>query len=356
MTTTASDLSRQLAGQAEAVCRHYLSKGWREGGYWLVGDVSNTPGRSLYVRLKGPDHGRGAAGHWRDAATGEHGDLLDLIGAALGHHRLVDTFDEARRFLALPPQAWTPDAPRPQRSGPRSPAGSQRAARRLFALADPLTGSIGEAYLRARGLTALRFCDALRCHPNCYYRPARTDVEDVPRAWPALVASVTDLAGRQTGAHRTWLDGQTLGKAPIATPRRAMGALLGHGVRFGVASDVMAAGEGLETVLSLASVAPSLPLVAALSSAHLAALLLPAGLRRLYIVVDPDPAGHAAAITLAQRASAVGIEARSLAPDQGDLNDDLRRLGPNRLAAGLASQFAPEDVARFLRQPSSRSP
>lgn len=100
MTTTASDLSRQLAGRAEAVCRHYLSKGWREGRYWLVGDVNNTPGRSLYVRLEGPDHGRGAAGHWRDAATGEHGDLLDLIGAALGHHRLVDTFDEVRRFLA----------------------------------------------------------------------------------------------------------------------------------------------------------------------------------------------------------------------------------------------------------------
>lgn len=353
MTTTAWDLSRQLAGRAEAVCRQYLSKGWREGRYWLVGDARNTPGRSLYVRLEGPDHGRGAAGHWRDAATGEHGDLLDLIGAALGHHRLVDTFDEARRFLALPPQAWTPDA-RPQRPGSRSPAGAQRAARRLFALAGPLTGSIGEAYLHARGLTALRFCDALRCHPRCYYRPARTDAEDVSRAWPALVASVTDLAGRQTGAHRTWLDGETRGKAPIATPRRAMGALLGHGVRFGLASDVMAAGEGLETVLSLAPVAPSLPLVAALSSAHLAALLLPVGLRRLYIVVDPDPAGHAAAIALTQRASAGGIEARSLTPDYGDLNDDLRRLGSDRLAARLASQLAPEDVGRFLRQSSSR--
>ena len=39
---------------AEAVCRHYLSNGRRQGRYWLVGDVHNTPGRSLYVRLHGP--------------------------------------------------------------------------------------------------------------------------------------------------------------------------------------------------------------------------------------------------------------------------------------------------------------
>jgi len=48
---------------SEAVCRHYLSNGRREGRYWLVGDVRNTPGRSLFVRLKGPESGKGAAGN-----------------------------------------------------------------------------------------------------------------------------------------------------------------------------------------------------------------------------------------------------------------------------------------------------
>lgn len=350
MTRLAADLSRRLADRAEAVCRCYLSKGWREGRYWLVGDVSNRPGRSLYVRLEGPDHGPGAAGHWRDAATGEHGDLLDLIGAALGHRRLIETFDEARRFLALPPEAWTQKVTRPNRPGPRSAARSQQAAQRLFGLAGPLAGSVGEAYLRTRGLAAPGLCTALRCHPSCYYQPDKTDVADVPRAWPALIASVTDLSGGQTGAHRTWLDPETLGKAPIATPRRAMGALLGHGVRFGTALDVMAAGEGLETVLSLAVVAPDLPLVAALSAAHLGSLLLPSGLRRLYVVVDPDPAGREAAIALAQRASAAGIEARSLTTSTGDLNDDLRQLGAARLAERLAPQLASEDAGRFLRR------
>jgi hypothetical protein len=60
MTGNVSELARRLAEQAEAVCRHYLSNGRREGRYWLAGDVRNTPGRSLFVRLKGGESARGA--------------------------------------------------------------------------------------------------------------------------------------------------------------------------------------------------------------------------------------------------------------------------------------------------------
>jgi len=66
MPSHAADLARRLARNAEAVCRHYLSNGHREGRYWLVGDVCNTRGRSLFVRLSGPDCGKGAAGKWTD--------------------------------------------------------------------------------------------------------------------------------------------------------------------------------------------------------------------------------------------------------------------------------------------------
>jgi hypothetical protein len=63
---SAADLARRLASQVEAVCRHYLSNGRRSGRYWLVGDVANTPGRSLFVRLHGSEYGSGAAGKWTD--------------------------------------------------------------------------------------------------------------------------------------------------------------------------------------------------------------------------------------------------------------------------------------------------
>jgi hypothetical protein len=49
-----------------------------------VGDAHNAPGRSLYVRLIGPTSGDRARGKWTDAATFEHGDLLDLIATAFG--------------------------------------------------------------------------------------------------------------------------------------------------------------------------------------------------------------------------------------------------------------------------------
>jgi hypothetical protein len=74
----------------------------------------NTPGRSLYVWLVGPDTGPGAAGKWTDAATGEHGDLLDLIRQNRDLHELGEAMDEARAFLALPrPVPLPPRAPVP---------------------------------------------------------------------------------------------------------------------------------------------------------------------------------------------------------------------------------------------------
>ena len=94
MALDAADLAHRLARDAEAVCRHYLSNGRREGRYWLGGDVRNAPGRSLFVRLKGPESGKGAAGKWTDAATGDHGDLLDVIRESCG---LSDFRDVAKR-------------------------------------------------------------------------------------------------------------------------------------------------------------------------------------------------------------------------------------------------------------------
>jgi hypothetical protein len=342
MIGQAGELAHRLARDAEAVCRHYLSNGRREGGYWLVGDVRNTPGRSLFVRLTGPDSGRGAAGKWTDAATGEHGDLLDIIRESCGLVEFRDVADEARSFLALPRPV-----PDQVRLPPAASAGSSESARRLFAMAQPITGTIAEAYLRRRGITALHGTGSLRFHPSCYYRPDRHSPTET---WPALIAAVTDLNGRITGAHRTWLDPSGRDKAAIDTPRRAMGHLLGHGVRFGVAYDVLAAGEGIETMLSLRGIMPSLPMVAALSANHLAAILFPATLRRLYIARDSDRAGDAAVSTLNDRAAAAGIEALTLSPALGDFNEDLRRLGVGELRAALRLQLAPEDVVRFMNR------
>jgi hypothetical protein len=346
----ASDLAHRLGRYAEAVCRHYLSAGRREGGYWQVGDVRNTPGRSMFVRLK--DSPKGPAGKWTDAATGEHGDLLDVIRESCGLIDFKDVADEARAFLSLPRPEPEPKATK-RKTSP-APSGSAEAARRLISMSQPIAGTLVETYLRNRGITALHGTGNLRFHPRCYYRP---DEQSPTEVWPAMIAAVTDLNGQITGAHRTWLapdgfDPIRLGKAPIDTQRKAMGDLLGHAVRFGVAGDVMAAGEGIETVLSLRQGLPDMAIAAALSAAHLAAVAFPATLRRLYIVRDNDPAGNGARDSLIARADAVGIEAIILSPILGDFNEDLRAYGADALAANVQVQLAPQDLARFMTLPA----
>src|SRR3546814_17699639 len=91
----------------------------------------------MFVRLKGAESGKGAAGKWTDAATGEHGDLLDVIREARGLVDFKDVAEEARTFLSLP-------HPEPERqSSPRqapAPTGSPAATRRLFAISQTIPG------------------------------------------------------------------------------------------------------------------------------------------------------------------------------------------------------------------------
>ena len=139
MSRDASELSSCLARSAEAVCRHYLSNGRRQGRYWTVGDVRNAPGRSMYVRLSGPDSGRGAAGHWTDAASSEYGDLLDVIRESCGFIDFRDVADEARRFLSLPRD----ERRHTQKSAHTAvPVGSPERAQRLFAMSQPISGTV----------------------------------------------------------------------------------------------------------------------------------------------------------------------------------------------------------------------
>jgi hypothetical protein len=340
---SASELADRLARDAEAVCRHYLPAGRRAGNYWIVGDVANNKGRSLYVHLAGPRRGR-----WADAATGQFGDLLDLVRETCGLVDFRDVADEARCFL---------NEPRPSSSSCGGDAGDNppverptaERARRLFRMTEPLADTLADSYLRQRGILRASLHPALRFHPSCYYRDL---VTGRMRSYPALIAAVTDRFGAITGVHRTWLDPDGDGKAKVDDPRRALGGLLGNGVRFHFPVHhpvpVMAAGEGLESILSLSHVMPRMAMASALTANHLAAFRPPARCERLYIAADVDAAGRHAIEGLSGRAQALGILPLVLTPELGDFNEDLRRLGPARFTQQLRAQLAPEDAEAFL--------
>ncbi|CAG0987416.1 MAG: DNA primase [Rhizobiaceae bacterium] len=346
MTGSASELARRLGDHAEAVCREYLSNGHRSGNHWIVGDVRNARGRSMHVRLT--TNAKGPAGKWVDEANSEFGDLLDVIRESCGLIEFRDVADEARRFLNEPHPEPVAHAPGAQRQ-PAAARGSPDAARRLFAMSRPIAGTLAERYLAGRGILLVARERALRFHPGCYYRDL---VTGETLTLPALIAAVTFLDGGITGLQRTWLDPSGNGKAQLADPRRSLGNLLGNaiwlGLEPGTPVPVMVAGEGFETMASLLTVMPALPMAAATSANHLSGLTFPPGCRRLYIAADADAAGRHGIRRLSQRAGEAGILAMVLRPQLGDFNDDLRHFGPSQLAAWLGDQLAPDDARRFL--------
>ena len=134
----------------------------------MVGDIAGSPGRSLYVRLFETE--RGAVGNWVDAATGEHGDLVDLIRINQRHGRLSETIDEAERFLSLPPSV--DDGLGQSIKPPPARAGSPTAARRLFAASKPVAGTLAATYLVSRGIIRTDDLPRQRSHdPRPRQRP-----------------------------------------------------------------------------------------------------------------------------------------------------------------------------------------
>ncbi len=319
----AASVAAALAERAEEVCRRYLPYGRRRGRYWVAGDLDGGRGRSLFVRLAPP----GTPGKFTDAATGQHGDLLDIIRHRICAPTLRAALDEARAFLARPA------APA---SGSGDAYDATKAARRLWHRCRAIDGTHAEAYLRARGLARCRFA-ALRFHPALLYR----DGGGVRRL-PALVAAVTAHDGDiVTGVHRTWLDPRRPAKANLSSPRKALGRVHGHAVRFGApGAGTLLVGEGIETVLSVVTAIPDTVAAAALSAGSLGAFAPPAGVTRLVIARDNDPEGERAAERLARRCARAGVAATVIVPRGTDFNEDLLTFGPAALAAWTAAALA----------------
>ena len=330
----AAAVAAALAARAEAVCRQYLPHGRRQGRYWVCGDLDGARGRSLFVRLSGS----GKPGGWTDAATGQHGDLLDLIRYRSRAPTLRAALDEARRFLALP-LAPDRDPGGLPTGGSDAPYDATEAARRLWRRCRAIDGSHAERYLHARGLARCRFA-ALRYHPSLRYREG-----SAVRRFPALVAAVTGdpgsgsgAGGRLLGVHRTWLDPRRPAKAGVALPRKALGRIRGLAVRFGAPVGGLAplvVGEGIETVLSLVTAVPEIRAAAALSAGSLGAFAPPPGTARLVIARDNDEDGALAAERLARRCAQAGVAATVIVPVGNDFNDDLVDLGAAALRAAV---------------------
>jgi hypothetical protein len=89
-------------------------------------------------------------------------------------------------------------------------------------------------------------------------------------------------------------------------------------------------------------------MAAALSAAHLASIMFPPTLQRLYVIRDNDPAGDAARDGLIERATEAGIDAIVLSPTMEDFNEDLHHFGLAATRTAIAEQLTRRDRHRYL--------
>ena len=323
-----ADLSADLADRTESFCRQYFPEGRKQGNYWQVGDTSGAKGQSLAIRLQA--EGGRKAGSWTDYATGEYGDLIGLLQERLGSVTLKETLREVRSFLGEAPSPATPHATR--NPEPANAASGKRIARarKLFAAGKPVLGTLAASYLFGRGIT--RLGPALRYHPQVFLRHGENENAPPQRA-PALLAKITDNRGQVTGCARTYLDPSTGGLAAIENPKRILGQLHGHAIRFwsGTSRSDLIVGEGLENTLSVGTALPEFDLASCLTATHLGLFIPPPGIKRIWIARDNDDAGRNASKRLRNQLESRGIAGGDLVPQLGDFNDDLRVSGKDVL-------------------------
>lgn len=216
---------------------------------------------------------------------------------------------------------------------------ARRNALGLWLGAQPrLAGTPVETYLRGRGIALAelgRQPRALRFHPGLWHEPSQ-------RHWPAMVAAVTDLAGRHVATHRTWLelleDGRVR-KAPVERAKMVLGGYAGAAIRLarGASGRPLAEApegetvdltEGIEDGLSVACAAPECRVLAALSLSNLGTVALPPTVAAVRLWLQNDTNNRA--LLAGDRAISQHLAAgrRVLLPDIPsdfkDVNDMLR--------------------------------
>ena len=110
---TRDQIRCNLIGRLESVLVAMFAAGKRRGGNFLVGDVLGSPGDSLQIVLEGEK-----AGLWTDRATGEGGDIFDLIAA---HHRLDTQVDFAQVMAIAGDMVGQPLVQPPERKRAKAP-------------------------------------------------------------------------------------------------------------------------------------------------------------------------------------------------------------------------------------------
>jgi hypothetical protein len=184
----------------------------------------------------------------------------------------------------------------------------------------PIQGTAAEAYLRSRGLQLDEdISHALRYHPALNRDGALC---------AGMVARFRDaVTNAPCGIHRTFLD--TAGRPFIRNghkDKRMLGRTKGAAIKLDANADVSTGlhiGEGIETCLAARQLGLR-PAWALGSAGAIADFPVLAGIEALTVFTENDEASARAADAVCESYEAAGIEAWTIEPPAGDMNDTIR--------------------------------
>ena len=285
------DLARELAPD-----------GKRSGKYWIALNPARNDHKrgSFWIALSG------VPGSWRDEATGDKGDVIQLIQYVRGGD-FGDALRFARGWLGLselPPEqvAQISQEARDRRKEADTREEEDEAKRRKAAQAhwlncwEKLAGTVAEKYLRSRGIDLSRLPrqpGALRFCPNDKHY-------ETGESFPAIVAAMSAPGVALMAIHRTFLARDGSGKAPVEPPRKVWPRYRGSAIHLWRGksdkpaaaapekSDTLILCEGVEDGLSLALAVPDARVWCASSLGNLGNIVIPKCAGRVIVACDND--------------------------------------------------------------------
>ena len=320
----AREISQALAIRVSALAPHLLPNGKRAGNYWQAGDVYGNSGSSLYLNLVGE-----WKGHWRDAATHEHGDLLDLI-AIQQNISLAEAIAVARELIGDHNLSRT-TLPSENDTSERDKIKSANALwARTISLTTPQAVH-GRTYLEARGLSVVELSD-LRFMPSAWVWE-----NDTKHSLPALVGAVRKNQQELIAVHRIFLHPSEPRHADLEEPKRALAPLTGGACWLRPHESCLIIAEGIETAISVGMAFPAAALAAGITGYHMSMMEVPTCYQQIMIAADNDEAGLIAAESFTKRMTERKVI--TVLPRLKDFNDDLQADGLEVLKANIKRQI-----------------
>ena len=333
-----AEIKAGLQARAGELARQLAPGGAEKNGIYTPLNPTRADRRpgSFVIWLRGE-----AAGAYKDYATGDKGDIIDLIGYCQRIDKRA-SLEWAKRWLGMAAGGASVQAAWPRPAATRQVqegAKRVRQARAMWLEAYPgiTEYPIPRRYFESRQIELARFAgalNALRFHPNCWYAPGQT--------FPAIVAAMQTEMGGIVAVHRTYLAADGGGKAPVTPARKMFGRAQGAVIAIwrgqselpvraaneaGIA-DTLVLCEGIEDALSVALSAPDCRVWAVGSLGNLAQVRLPACAHDVTGFADNDWSKPEAEAQLKRGIDALSYQNKRVrlarSPEGKDANDLLQ--------------------------------